>query len=104
MPFDPNDRSNPRTQAVTRAVTELTYAPQGDIQAAQRIVMRNQNILLSEDADVFLASAINVLVKMGNPTALSRVPFLKDQQRLLRRCRQVGIDQAFAEFRREKGL
>ncbi len=71
-------------------VTAYTYAE------ARRILEAHPE-LLSDEADMMLGDLIQFTRRQGDKRV---VPLFEERRALLRRCREVGIDQAFAEIER----
>ena len=87
----PPRQPSPETVALTKLV--LSFLNAETLQEQQRIVTENQDALLSDEMD-----AIFGVLREEYQGQDGHVQALETYQTLLRRCREVGIEAAFAEI------
>jgi len=78
-------------QELLNAVKAFVSAEDWD--GSRRVLNENRDLLLSDEADAMLEALLDEFVDQPQPTALVRV-----HRDLLKRCREIGVDAAFAEL------
>lgn len=64
-----------------------------DWDTTRQVLIQNQDLLFSDEADELMEALLGEFVDQPQPTTLVRV-----HRDLLRRCREIGIEAAFAEL------